>query len=544
MRRLVRWARNRMEAKAEAGERGAVLVLVAASLVVFMGMAAFAVDYGWLFFSQLNTRKAAEAAALAGVVHMPLPNCGVPNTGTQPHTSALDVASRNGYSSSSGATVTPAMGNTCAQLEVTITNTIPTFFMSVFGIDTLTITESATAEQLPALKLGSDEPYLGEDPTVSGRNRNFFLAISGEDRTKGQGDAVAAQRRNNGNSNPEYDVPSYYYAFEIPESSSLIGTTVYVQVFDPQAYDQGSVGGTGPGLTNDWVLRDPGSGVDDHGWDSKTRFRVYRPDATPNQWTDNSVQVSGCNDTFRGASDRYRRAHSSFNFAWVDTWVNVCTISNATSGIYVIEVSSDYGSNDGTDMINGFSIRGSRNGGTGSSGAVTSTNDLQVYGLGTMSLWQFDTGSNPVFKIARLDDIYAGSSLIISLWDVSDIGSAASIEFVGATSQTGSPIDCDVRNVSDGVNVLAGGGSGSWGSDSNGGDGTTCKLNFSSGQYNNRWLQFRFDIPPSYTCGPGSGSSPSSPGCWIFVSYDVSGSITDRTTWAAAIDGQPIHLIP
>ena len=538
MKRLRNWSRERMDR----GERGAVLILVAASLTILMGMAALAVDYGWLFLSQLNTRKAAEAAALAGVVHMPLPNCALPNAGTDPHTTALDVANRNGYSGGSGATVVPEMGNTCAQLKVTIDNTIPTFFLSVFGINSLSVSESATAEQLPALKLGSDEPYLGEDPTVGGRNRNFFVAISGEDRTKGQGDAVAAQRRNSGGSNPEYEVPSYYYAFEVPEGSSLIGNTVYVQVFDPQAYDQGGRGGTGPGLTNDWVY-DDSSSTNTDGWNSKTRFKVYQPDATPNVWTDNNNQVSGCNDTFRGASDFYSSAHGSFNPAWVDTWVNVCTISNATSGIYVIEVSSDYGSSDGTNMINGFSIRGSTSGGAGAGGAVSSTNDLQVYGLGTMSLWQFDTGSNPVFKVARLDEIYAGSSLVISLWDVSDIGSSASIEFVGATSGA-APIDCEVRIVGDNVDVLGGNASGSWGADSNGGAGTTCRLNFSSGQYNNDWIQFRFDIPPEYTCPAGTGSSPASPGCWVFVSYSVGGSITDRTTWAASIDGQPIHLIP
>nr|MDJ0791755.1 hypothetical protein [Acidimicrobiia bacterium] len=107
-----------------------------------------------------------------------------------------------------------------------------------------------------------------------------------------------------------------------------------------------------------------------------------------------------------------------------------------------------------------------------------------------------------------------------------------------------SPIDCQVRTLPENTNVLGGEGSGAWGGDSNGGAGTTCRINFTDRQYNNEWLQFRFDIPPEYTCPAGTGSSPASPGCWIFVSYSVSGSITDRTTWAAAIDGQPIHLIP
>ncbi|MCB1247388.1 MAG: hypothetical protein KDB69_08985, partial [Acidimicrobiia bacterium] len=447
-------------------EHGAVLILVAACTLVFIGMVALAADYGWMYYNQLNTRKAAEAAALAGVVHMPQPDCAPADPGTTPYDTAIDIASRNGYSSGTGATVSPAMAATCAQLRVTISRPIDTFFLGAFGIDQLNITESATAEQLPALKLGSDEPYLGEDPDVAGRDRNFFVAISGEDRAKGQGDAVAASRRNSGGSNPEYHVPSYYYAFEIPHGSSLIGGPVDVQVYDPQAHDAGGQGNAGPnGNTNDWVYPDDSSTNTD-GWNSKTRFRVYRPDTTPNQWTDNSVLVNAaCDDTYRGRSDSAGQEHASYDDTLEDTWVSTCTIGSAQSGIYVVEVSSDYQSSDGTDMINGFSIRGY------SGGAVTSSADLQVYGLGTMSLWQFDTGSNPVFKIARLDEVYAGSRLIISLWDVSDIGSNATITFTGTTGSANpdGPVDCRVRTLGDNVDVLGGAApSGGWGNDSNG----------------------------------------------------------------------------
>ena len=44
-------------------------------------------------------------------------------------------------------------------------------------------------------------------------------------------------------------------------------------------------------------------------------------------------------------------------------------------------------------------------------------NDTAVYGLGAMSLWMPELGSNPSFKIVRLDEIYAGTELILSLFD-------------------------------------------------------------------------------------------------------------------------------
>ena len=548
VRQITSWLR--ISEKKTAAEKGAVLILVAASLTVLMGMAALSADYGWLYYNQLNTRKAAEAAALAGVVHMPLPDCGTPDVGTDPYKSAMDVASRNGYSTSSGSTVTPLPGGTCAQLRVDISRPIDVFFLRVFGYDTLNVTESATAEQLPPLKLGSDEPYLGADPTDDDRDRKFFLAISGADRGKGQGDAVAARHRDGGGSNPEYKVPSYYYAFEIPEGSTLLGNAVQIQVYDPQAHDEGGLADSPTdGVTNDWVYRRSGS-IHADGWDSKTLFRVYEPDASPNYWLDNKAPVNGddsCTKTYRGHSNTYGESNVDYDPLLADTWVTICTIQTPKSGIYVIEVSSDPETTDGTDMINGFSIRGATSG-----NPVMSSNALKVYGLGAMSLWQFDTGSNPVFKIARVDEVYAGSRLIISLWDVSDIGSNASIEFIGAASGSAangsfpgsSAIDCKIRTQNDSAKVLQNEGlTGAWGPDS---DKDTCYLEFDKNDYNNRWVQFQLDIPPDYKCsGNGDGShATTSPGCWFFVSYKVDGSITDRTVWAAAIDGQPIHLVP
>jgi hypothetical protein len=38
--------------------------------------------------------------------------------------------------------------------------------MPLFGVDTVAISESANAEALPPLRLGSDEPILGNDPTT------------------------------------------------------------------------------------------------------------------------------------------------------------------------------------------------------------------------------------------------------------------------------------------------------------------------------------------------------------------------------------------
>lgn len=510
-------------------ERGVVIVLVTLLIFAILGIAAFVVDFGAFYAEQLRTRKAMEAAALAAAVHMPTPDCVALVDGDVPTEAAEDVAQANGYLDTSrggGYGIDVSQGANCAQVNVAVQHPFDTFFMKAFGIDTLNVNISATAEQLPPLRIGSDEPYLGEDPAVAGRNRDFFVAISGEDRTRGQGDAFAAARRDGGGGNPDFIQPSYWYAFEVPSTSSL--ASFRVQIYDPQANDFGSIGNGGPnGVTNDWVL----DGGDDPGRNSQTTFRLYPPDDTPNDWRDNIQQgaVAGCNDTFRGRNAA--GANASWNPALADTWVDICTVSPAQAGIYVLEVTSDQSSSISTDMINGFSIRGV----DGSGAPVTSSADLQVYGLGSMSLWMFDTNSNPVFKIARVDEIYADSVLVLSLWDISDIGTSATVEFSGSLAG----LDCDVRIRNDNNNPVTG-----WIGDSGSGSAGECYLSFNAQQYNNRWIDFRFELPGSYTCPAGNGSSPASPGCWAFVDYTVGGSITDRTTWSARIDGQPIHLLP
>ncbi|MCP4304650.1 MAG: hypothetical protein GY788_07205 [bacterium] len=494
-------------------ESGIVLVLTALVMVILLGMAAYAVDLGWLYYSQLNTRKAAEAAALAGVVHMPLPSCADPVSGTDPYVAALDLTSRHGYNHGANATVTPTMGANCNQLTVNVTSSVGTFFMRVFGRNSFVISETATAEQLPPLKIGSDDSYLGEDPDDPTRDRDFFLAISGRDRGKGQGDSYASLFYNDGNDNPEYRHPSYWYAVEIVPGSASEGGNLQIQVYDGVTHDADGDGGGDDqdGPTNDWQY---GAGSGDPksreaGSETVTTFRVYAPDATPSNWLDNPTLL--CTKSYHGLGDTLYEAAAE------NAWDTICARPNVGAGIYVVEVSTT----GNTNVINGFSMRNVVDG--------NSHNDSQIYGLGAMSLWQFDTGSNPVFKIARLDEVYAGSELIISLWDISDIGSSASIQFnnPSGTAQINN-LDCKVQ-----TRDQAGSSASGYGSDSG---GANCQLAFNASDYDNKWLDLKFDIPGDYTC---SGDD-----CWIHVSYAVATDITDRTVWTAQVNGQPIHLVP
>ncbi len=70
--------------------RGQVLVLFALLLTFLLGTCAFVVDLAWIWVNELKVQRAADAAALAGVVHLP-GAVGLANS------SALDESRFNGY---------------------------------------------------------------------------------------------------------------------------------------------------------------------------------------------------------------------------------------------------------------------------------------------------------------------------------------------------------------------------------------------------------------------------------------------------------------
>ena len=497
-------------------ERGAVLILTTLLLVVFMGMAAFAIDLGWLYYNQLNTAKAAEAAALAGVVHMPMPGCVSPGSGDQPTVVARDIAGRQGYQHNfDGVVVAAAKGINCNQLTVDISRSYGTFFLQVFGIDSVEINRTATAEYLPPLKLGSDEAYLGEDPTVGGRDRDFWVAVNGTRRRKESGDPYATKCAGTGtghnctdpgaNVGVEYRDPAYYYAVEVDPNDN--GKSLSVEIFDGVHCNQRA--GEYPA---DATCRPDGTDeYDGYSADFALEFRLYPPDSTPADWTDNSSNGSAvCSKTFSYSPDVAEQ------YRWDE--LDGCPIS-AVSGIYVLEVDIHEAVpvlDDHNIAVSAYSIRARINGQV--------DNNTSVYGLGAMSLWMPELGSNPSFKIVRLDEIYAGTELILSLFDPGDIDGTIDLSFTGELAGQ----DCIYRVRDEFLNEVQ-----AWGAD-DGGSG--CYLEITAKEYNNQWIDFRFAIDPGYTC---------SSDCWVFVDYNLTAADPfERTTWTARVDGQPIHLVP
>jgi hypothetical protein len=464
-------------------------------------MAGFAVDLGWIYLNMTQTQKAAEAAALAGVVHMPLPSA-VAFPASEAFATAHSISSEAGYTNGVNATVTPVeVAGFPTQLQVDVDTTVGTFFMRIFGIDSVDIGRSAKAEQLPPLVLGSDQPYLGNDPE-RGIVKNFWAAINGECEMKSNGDPYSPRNLGNncsGGSNSQFRDPAYYYAVEVFEGDQ--GGSLRIEVYDGDHwrdnrvdYDGGNLWGTGdrvdPAGSNNWTLD----------------FVLFEPDETPNIWTDNNSVADGGNCTKQyGERDGVTDA--------IQTWTDVCTVNNASSGIYVLAVSVD----GNTRAISDYTLRTRYNG-----NFAAPANPVQLYALGALSLDMRDAGATPTFKVAKLEDYYANTNFIIGLYDVGDVyGSDAWLRFGGEAAI----FDCEVR-----VN------GGSWGGDDSAG-AAPCELETSGQRFDGDWIELKFDVPTGYSCAGD---------CWVTVRYqmDAGADVTERTTWTARVDGQPIHLLP
>jgi hypothetical protein len=136
--------------------RGQVLVIFAGTLTVLLLMAALVVDLAWLWSNSLRIQRAADAAALAGVTHLPGDTAGA-------YLAAKSGATRNGYTTGTGGvTVTPLQDATSPRrLDVKVTAPVKTFFLHLIGMDTVIVSRKSKAEFILPVPMGSPLNYYG-----------------------------------------------------------------------------------------------------------------------------------------------------------------------------------------------------------------------------------------------------------------------------------------------------------------------------------------------------------------------------------------------
>jgi len=129
-------------------ESGQAMVMVALSLVVILGFAAFAVDIGHVAVQKSELQNAADAAALAGVVEI----SSNPITKKTAEDKAIEYAHSNGMSAVTngvplnGDTVSATATLSTKQLRVECTRTVDYYFAGVLGFKSKVVTAIAVAE--------------------------------------------------------------------------------------------------------------------------------------------------------------------------------------------------------------------------------------------------------------------------------------------------------------------------------------------------------------------------------------------------------------
>jgi hypothetical protein len=165
---------------APAHPRGQVLVIFAFLLTILIGMAAFVVDLAWIWSNQLQVQRAADAGALAGVVHLP----GDPTGGIA---AARDEAQKNGFEHNvNGVVVTanpdPAFSR---RMIVNVSAPIDTFFFGLFGFDHVTVNRTAKAEYVLPVPMGSPENYYGVFGLARGLTSTQDVTVTNNQTTRG-----------------------------------------------------------------------------------------------------------------------------------------------------------------------------------------------------------------------------------------------------------------------------------------------------------------------------------------------------------------------
>lgn len=135
-----------MNAPSRSREGGSVSILMAASLIFFMGIAAIAIDIGYLYVAQRRAQTVADLAALAGAVYY---NSASTTAATN---AAQAIETANGYPTS-----TPTYPGSNEVSVALTTSTTQMFFGKIFGLasKSLTVTAIASAgNTLPAIWSG------------------------------------------------------------------------------------------------------------------------------------------------------------------------------------------------------------------------------------------------------------------------------------------------------------------------------------------------------------------------------------------------------
>jgi hypothetical protein len=462
--------------------RGQVLVIFVGSLVVLFGILAVVIDVSWYWANSLRVQRAADAAALAGVVNLP---GNVPGAGADARAEAV----KNGYDDDNvgpddaGVIVTPAQdGSNPRRLNVRIQAQVPTYFMRIFGMNSIAADRNATAEFVLPVPMGSPQNYYGigclSTNVMGGRTQATCTTAGNSNGPSGVPNSVTGSAQRGGTApsqlasqgfwgvaftkggdsrngdaflptqisgptvaNPDYDLSGYGYTVEIPS-----GSTGTVSLFDPGFCAMPVLGSGRAGTGDEWTGNMGGSNPAS----VTTYFNLYR-DAlnTPFKLSDDTfvwasgslfenmrqVDQSGAHGT--GAPqyaaggngvtrcDRPTDPNFAYHLRW---WPIPVALSPGTYRLQVTTTKVNTATGGGT-VVNDATVNSTVGAANRFGIEVTaSAGSPRVYGGGRMASYANIQSGTQRFYLAQIDAIHAGKSMQIDLFDPGDVGGGAFLE--------------------------------------------------------------------------------------------------------------------
>lgn len=511
------WLSLRIEQSRADHEHGFVAVLIALSLTIMLMFAAFTVDFGSWYTRAGELKRAADAAALAGVVWMPEFDL------AQQY--ALEAAAKNGFVNGvNNISVTVQdIPNNNRQLKVTIRDNKAKQFFSRLVTGNQSIGRTSTAEYVLPVPLGSPENVFGTGNlalTGQAATQNFWAAINGYCAGHESGDPLSAwwesydSGNNNGCNNgsaqnaDDYDPNGYLYAIDVPVG----GQSLAIDVYD------GSFNRSGSAM--DILLSQNSS------QSITTLYTVYSLNATPLDIS-NLTPVPNQPVTVTTNDATYQ-----------NQWKNLYTFANAAAGRYYVRVQTPVQTTNSRGS-NGYALRARSGGSTSACTTITNpTTCPQLHAISAMSIYANLSGTSASFYLAQIDAIHAGKTMRINLFDTGE--GANTVEIYGPDGVAKSftwTTPCSPQT------PPYGGCSGSGTSldvSNTGCPGSGCPQPYaglrSTSKYSDRFITIDIPLPSNYNGFLGN--------YWWKIRYTMTnGTPTDRTTWSVNIVGDPVHLL-
>ena len=558
-------------------QRGQILVIFAASILVLLGFCAVVIDVSWYWANGLRVQRAADAAALAGVVNLP----GNLSVG---QATAVTAAAQNGYTVTNncqGDGVTPvSVPGMCAnadaandrQLDVTISEPVNTFFMRLFGIKSITATRTSKAIYVLPVPMGSPQNYYGvgcfktpsggqpvcttagnsnsssgipnatvanpspaTGPTAPSQlnSQGFFGAAITKGGDAGNGDAYDPTGDSaRGGTNPTYSPAGVYYQVVIPVGDS--NGSVYV--FDPGycSVDDGH-GNTGAG--DHWIgaAQNPVSTYynlwNTHGNPFATsQFSLVANSGA--QFESNTGGDPALGYTGAAGACPTSGSHNPYHDQW---WTMTSGLAPGTYYLQVTTTKVDLSTNGGQNVLDA-SVNANVSAENMYSLEVTAAGSTtpQVFGAGTMVAYNNVVGGDQLFYLAQIPKVDAGKTLEIDLFDVGDVSGLAQLYiedpdgnvYTNPTFNYTADAQCASGCSGNGVSFITATSSGG------------------SHPFNDSWITILVTLPSTYGSVGLTPGSESQAGWWK-IDYRIAAGVqsNDTTTWRVSVRGNPVHLI-